>query len=127
MAEMVVAAPAPGSLNNTNSIKGAEGGGCLPSSDKAQAPEGKGVNRFFCDVHRRAKNGEGYRVTFTTDGVTFRHVDSLEDIPAKSGDKIYIDILPLNHTDDAIELLRRGVELYCLRRLTLIEKRRGEL
>jgi hypothetical protein len=54
-------------------------------------------------------------------------VDSLEDIPAKSGDKIYIDILPLNHTDDAIELLRRGVELYCLRRLTLIEKRRGEL
>ena len=127
MTEMVVVAPAPGSLNNTNSIKGAEGGGCLPSSDKAQAPEGKGVNRFFCDVHRRAKNGEGYRVTFTTDGVTFRHVDSLEDIPAKSGDKIYIDILPLNHTDDAIELLRRGVELYCLRRLTLIEKRRGEL
>jgi hypothetical protein len=54
-------------------------------------------------------------------------VDSLEDIPAKSGDKIYIDILPLNHTDDAIGLLRRGVELYCLRRLTLVEKKRGEL
>jgi len=46
MAEMVVAAPAPGSLNNTNSIKGAEGGGCLPSPDKAQAPEGKGLIDF---------------------------------------------------------------------------------
>jgi hypothetical protein len=128
MAEMVVAAPAPGSLNTAGLAKGAgDGFGCLPSSDKAQAPEGEGVRRFFCDVHKKAKNGEGYRITFTTDGVTFRHVDRFEDIPAKSGDKLYIDILPLQHTDGAIELLRCGVELYCLRRLTLIEKRRGEL
>jgi hypothetical protein len=128
MAEMVVAAPAPGSLNNTNSIKGAgDGVGCLTSPDKAQAPMGKGVRRFFCDVHRKERNSEGYRITFTTDGVTFKHVDSFGDIPAKSGDKIYIDTIPLNHTDGAIGLLRRGVELYCLRRLTLIEKRRGEL
>jgi len=128
MTEIVVAAPAPGSLNNTGLVEGAgDAFGRLSSPDKAQAPVGKGVNRFFCDVHRRAKNGEGYMITFTTDGVTFRHVDSLEDIPAKSGDKIYIDILPLNHTDGAIELLRRGVELYCLRRLTLVGKRRGEL
>jgi hypothetical protein len=128
MAEMVVAAPAPGSMNSTNSIEGAgDGFGCFPSPDKAHAPVGKGVRRFFCDVHRRAKNCEGYRITFTTDGVTFRHVDSFEDIPAKSGDKIYIDTLPLQHTDGAIGLLRRGVELYCLRRLTLVEKRREEL
>jgi exoribonuclease R len=128
MAEIVVAAPAPGSLNTAGLAKGAgDGFGCLPSSDKAQAPMRKGVNRFFCDVHRKAKNGEGYRITFTTDGVTFKHVDSFGDIPAKSGDKIYIDTLPLQHTDGAIELLRRGVELYCLRRLTLVEKRRGEL
>jgi hypothetical protein len=126
MAEEVVAAPAPGSINNTNSIKGAEGGGCLPSSDKAHAPEGKGV-RYFCDVHRKAKNGEGYRITFTTDGVTFKHVDSFTDMPAREGDKIYIDTLPLQHTDGAIELLRRGVELYCLRRLTLVGKKREEL
>jgi len=126
MAGEVVAAPAPGSLNNTNSIKGAEGGGC-PSPDKAHAPVGEGVNRFFCDVHRRARNGEGYRITFSVDGITFKHVDGFGDIPAKSGDKIYIDTLPLQHTDDAIGLLRRGVELYCLRRLTLVEKKRGEL
>ena len=128
MTEMVVAAPAPGSLNNTGLVEGAgDGFGCLTSPDKAQAHEGKEVNRFFCDVHRRARNGEGYRITFTTDGVTFRHVDSFTDIPAKEGDKIYIDTIPLNHTDDAIRLLKRGVELYCLRRLTLIEKKREEL
>jgi hypothetical protein len=88
---------------------------------------GEGVNRFFCDVHRRARNGEGYRITFTADGVTFKHVDGFGDIPAKSGDKMYIDTIPLVHTDDAIGLLRRGVDIYCLRRLTLIEKKREEL
>jgi len=128
MAEMVVAAPAPGSMNSTNSIEGAgDGFGCLPSPDKAQAPVGEGVNRFFCDVHRRARNGEGYRITFTTDGVTFRHADSFAEIPVKAGDKVFVDVIPLNHTDDAIGLLRRGVELYSLRRLTLVEKKRGEL
>jgi len=126
MAGNVVAAPAPGSLNNTNSIKGAEGGGC-PSPDKAHAPEGKGVNRFFCDVHRRAKNGEGYRITFTTDGVTFKHVDGFAEIPVKAGDKVFADVVPLQHTDGVVELLRRGVELYYLRRLTLIKERREEL
>jgi hypothetical protein len=96
--------------------------------DKRTLPvEGKRVRKFFCDVHRRAKNGEGCRITYTTEGVAFKQVDSFTDIPAKEGDKIYIDTLPLNHTDDAIELLRRGVELYCLRRLTLIGKKRGEL
>jgi hypothetical protein len=128
MTEIVVAAPAPGSLKTANLTEGAgDGFWCLPSSDKAQAPVGKGVNRFFCDVHRRARNGEGYRISFSVDGVTFKHVDGFGDIPAKSGDKIYIDTIPLVHTDDAIGLLRRGVELYCLRRLTLIEKKRGEL
>jgi hypothetical protein len=124
----VVAAPAPGSLKTANLTEGAgDGFWCLPSSDKAQAPVGKGVNRFFCDVHRRARNGEGYRISFSVDGITFKHVDGFGDIPAKSGDKIYIDTIPLVHTDDAIGLLRRGVELYCLRRLTLIEKKREEL
>jgi hypothetical protein len=126
MAGNVVAAPAPGSLNNTNSIKGAEGGGC-PSPDKAHAPVGKGVNRFFCDVHRRARNGEGYRITFTIDGVTFKHVDGFAEIPVRAGDKVFADVVPLQHTDGAVELLRCGVELYCLRRLTLIKERREEL
>ena len=126
MAEIVMAAPAPGSLNTAGLAKGAGGFGCLPSSDKAHAPMGKGV-KCFCDVHRKAKNGDGYRITFTTDGVTFRHADSFAEIPVKAGDKVFVDVLPLQHTDDAIGLLRRGVELYCLRRLTLIEKKRGEL
>jgi hypothetical protein len=99
----------------------------LTAGDKSTLPiEGKGV-KYYADIHRTKKNTERYRITFTTDGVSFKHVDSFEDIPAKSGDKIYIDTLPLKHTDGAIELLRRGVELYCLRRLTLVGKKREEL
>jgi hypothetical protein len=128
MAGKVVAAPAPGSLNNTSLVEGAgDGFGCLPSPDKAHAPVGKGVNRFFCDVHRKARNGEGYRITFTTDGVTFKHVDGFAEIPVRAGDKVFVDVVPLQHTDGAVELLRCGVELYCLRRLTLIKERREEL
>jgi hypothetical protein len=127
MAEMVVAAPAPGSLKTANLIEGAgDGFGCLTSPDKAHAPMGKGVRRFFCDVHRKAKNGEGYRITFTTDGVTFRHVDSFTDIPATAGDIVFVDAIPLQHTDGLVELLRRGVEVYYLRRLTLQKRKREE-
>jgi hypothetical protein len=127
--------PAPG-VNQGGLLPGSEGEAApglqgreaLATGDKRTLPvEGNGVTRFICDVHRKAKNGEGYRITFTTDGITFKHVDSFTDIPAREGDKIYIDTIPLNHTDDAVELLRCGVDLYCLRRLTLIEKKRGEL
>jgi hypothetical protein len=128
MARKVVAAPAPGSSETSVLVEGAgDGFGCLPSPDKAQAPVGKGVNRFFCDVHRRARNGEGYRITFTTDGVTFKHVDGFAEIPVRAGDRVFVDVVPLQHTDGAVELLRCGVELYCLRRLTLIKERREEL
>jgi hypothetical protein len=38
-----------------------------------------------------------------------------------------MDTIPPQHTDGAIELLRRGVEVYYLRRLTLLRKMCGEL
>jgi hypothetical protein len=126
MAGEVVAAPAPGSLNTTNLSGGAVDGGC-PSSDKAQAPWGKEVRRFFCDIHPTKKNRERYRITYTTDGVTFRHVDSFAEIPAKAGDMVFVDTIPPQHTDGVIELLRRGVEVYYLRRLTIQKWRRDEL
>jgi len=87
---------------------------------------GKGV-KFFCDVHRTGENGEGFRITFTTDSFVFRHVDGFLEIPAEAGDMVLLDILPLQHTDGMIELLKRGVEVYHLRRLTLIMKKREEL
>jgi hypothetical protein len=105
---------------------GAVDGGC-PSSDKAQAPWGKEVRRFFCDIHPTKKNRERYRITYTTDGVTFRHVDSFAEIPAKAGDKVFVDVIPLQHTDGMIELLRRGVQVYYLRRLTVQKRKRDEL
>jgi len=82
--------------------------------------------KFYADVHRTKRNGEGYRITYSTDGITFKHIDSFSEIPAGPGDKLFMDTLPPKHTDGAIELLRRGVEVYYLRRLTLIEKVRRE-
>ena len=82
--------------------------------------------KFYADVHRTKRNGEGFRITYTTDGTTFKHTDCFSEIPAGPGDKLFMDTLPPQHTDGAIELLRRGVEVYYLRRLTLIEKIRRE-
>jgi hypothetical protein len=82
--------------------------------------------KFYADVHRTKKNSERYRITYTTDGTTFKHVDSFSEIPAKPGDRLFMDTLPPQHTDGAIELLRRGVEVYYLRRLTLLKKMRRE-
>ena len=73
--------------------------------------------KFYADVHRSKRNGEGCRITYTTDGITFKHVDSFSEIPARPGDKLFMDTLPPQHTDGAIELLRKGVEIYYLRRL----------
>jgi hypothetical protein len=82
--------------------------------------------KLYTDVHRSKKNGEGFRITYTTDGTTFRYVDGFNEIPAKPGDQIFVDTIPPSHTDGAIELVRRGVEVYYLRRLTLLKKVRGE-
>ena len=82
---------------------------------------------YYCDVHRTNKNGEGFRITFTTDGVEFRHADGFEEIPAKTGDRVFLGTLPLQHTDSAIGLLKRGVEVYYLRRPTMVARKREEL
>jgi hypothetical protein len=82
--------------------------------------------KFYADVHRTKKNSERFRITYSTDGITFKHIDSFSEIPAGPGDKLFMDTLPPQHTDGAIELMRRGVEVYYLRRITLIEKIRKE-
>jgi hypothetical protein len=83
--------------------------------------------KFYADVHRTKKNSEKFRITYTTDGKAFRHVDGFGEVPAGPGDRLLMDTIPPQHTDGAIELLRRGVEVYYLRRLTLLRKMRGEL
>jgi len=82
--------------------------------------------KFYADVHKTKKNKERCRITYTTDGTVFKHVDSFSEIPAGPGDKLFMDTLPPQHTNGAIELLRRGVEVYYLRRLTLLKKMRRE-
>ena len=83
--------------------------------------------KFYADVHRTKKNNEKFRIIYTTDGTTFKHVDSFSEIPAGPGDKLFMDTIPPQHTDGAIELLRKGVEVNYLRRLTLLKRVRGEL
>jgi hypothetical protein len=78
--------------------------------------------KFYADVQRTKKNSERFRITYSTDGITFKHIDSFSGIPAGPGDRLFMDTLPPQHTEGAIELLRKGVEVNYLRRLTLIEK-----
>ncbi|GBC70919.1 hypothetical protein HRbin02_00692 [Candidatus Calditenuaceae archaeon HR02] len=80
----------------------------------------------YCDVHRK-RDDSGYRITYTMDGEDFRHVNSPTEIPVGPGDQLFVDVIPIIHTDGFIELLRRGVEVYCLRRTTLIEETRRRL
>jgi hypothetical protein len=82
--------------------------------------------KFYADVHRTKKNEERCGITYTTDGTTFRHTNSFSEIPAGPGDRLFMDTLPPQHTDGAIELLRKGVEVNYLRRLTLLKRMRRE-
>jgi hypothetical protein len=78
--------------------------------------------KFYADVQRTKKNSGRYGISYSTDGKAFRHVDSFGEFPAWPGDKLFMDTIPPQHTEGAIELLRKGVEVNYLRRLTLIEK-----
>jgi hypothetical protein len=82
--------------------------------------------KFYADVHRTKKNSERFRITYTVDGTTFKHVDSFGEIPAGPGDRLFMDTIPPQHTEGAIELLRKGVEVNYLRRLTLLKRMRRE-
>jgi hypothetical protein len=64
--------------------------------------------RYYADAHRTRKRGEGCRIAYSTDGITFRHVDGFAEIPARPGDQVFVDTIPLIHTDGVIYLLRRG-------------------
>ncbi len=124
-----MAAPAPGSPEEfrNNLTEGARGDWVPSPATRIGAQGGKEVRKFYADIHRTKKYGDGFRITYTTDGITFRHVDDFTDIPVNAGDKLFVDVLPIQHTDGAIELIRRGVEVYYLRRLTLFRKKREEL
>jgi len=82
---------------------------------------------IYADVHRTRRNGERFLITYTSDGIDFKQADGFEEMPAGPGDRVFVDVLPLQHTEGVIGLLRRGVEIYYLRRLTLIARKREEL
>ena len=81
---------------------------CEAIRDKDTERGRAGILKFYADVHRTKKNKDRSRITYTKDETTFKHVDGFSEIPAGPGDKLFIDTLPVQHTEGAIELLRRG-------------------
>jgi hypothetical protein len=92
----------------------------------------RAVRRFYIDIHRLAnknrknKTEESYHI-YTIDGEMFGKARTLMDITAKEGDELYVDTIPIELTDEFIEMLRRGVRVFYLRRPTLIARKRKEL
>jgi hypothetical protein len=57
------------------------------------------ILKFYADVHRSKRSGDGLRITFSTVGTTFKHIDGFSGIPAGRGDQVFVDTLPVQHTD----------------------------
>jgi hypothetical protein len=105
MAEMVVAAPAPGSLKTANLIEGAgDGFGCLTSPDKAQAPMGRRGGTVFLDFGR----SKIFAITDDSDEVlVFNNLTELVEKlrPAM----IVLDSLPGKLQNMVAELAKTGI------------------
>ncbi|MEM2582330.1 MAG: hypothetical protein QXD09_05965, partial [Candidatus Caldarchaeum sp.] len=83
--------------------------------------------RFFADIHRLANKKRGRKTeenfhTYSTDGENFSRVRRITDIPAEADDELYVDTVPVELTDEFIDLLQRGVRVFYLRRLTLFKE-----
>ena len=72
----------------------------------------------MANKNRKRKNDENHHI-YTVDGENFNKATKITDIPAEHGDELYVDTVPVELTDEFIEVLRRGVRVFYLRRLTL--------
>ncbi|MEM2652178.1 MAG: hypothetical protein QXU87_08900, partial [Candidatus Caldarchaeum sp.] len=75
---------------------------------------------------RGRKTEENFH-TYSTDGENFSRVRRITDIPAEHADELYVDVIPVELTDGFVELLRRGVRVFYLRRMTVMAEKREEL
>ncbi|MEM2238647.1 MAG: hypothetical protein QXR26_07010 [Candidatus Caldarchaeum sp.] len=74
----------------------------------------------MANKNRKRKNDENHHI-YTVDGENFNKATKITDIPAEHGDELYVDTVPVELTDGFIEVLRRGVRVFYLRRLTLFK------
>ncbi|MEM1947527.1 MAG: hypothetical protein QW240_02150 [Candidatus Caldarchaeum sp.] len=58
---------------------------------------------------------------YSVDGENFYKVTRITKIPAQAGDELYVDVIPIELTDEFVDMLRRGVKIFYLRRLTLFK------
>ncbi|MEM2582494.1 MAG: hypothetical protein QXD09_06820, partial [Candidatus Caldarchaeum sp.] len=103
-----------------------------PIRKQVYEPPGRVGRRFYADVHRLAnknrkrKNDEQHHV-YSNDGEGFYRVSRVSEIPAEQGDELYVDTIPVELTDEFIEVLRRGVKVLYLRRMSVMAEKREEL
>jgi hypothetical protein len=120
MAEIVVAAPAPGSLNTANLTEGAgDGVRCLPSPDKAQTPTGRRGRTVFLDFGR----SKIFAITDDSDEVlVFNNLRGLVEKlrPAV----IVLDSLPGKQQSAAAELVKTGIIFLRLKDLKKLSEER---
>lgn len=86
--------------------------------------------RFYVDVHRlagrnRSGNIEKFHV-YSADGIDFGKARRITEVPVRAGDELFVDVIPVELTDDFLELLRRGVKVFRLTRLDLLPQRRED-
>ncbi|MEM0482769.1 MAG: hypothetical protein QXM16_07800 [Nitrososphaerota archaeon] len=91
----------------------------------------RAVRRFYVDIHRlanknkKSKTNESFH-TYTVDGVCFSKARTITEIPAGEGDELYVDTIPIELTDEFIDVLRRDVKIFYLRRIGILARRRKD-
>lgn len=99
----------------------------MVAGDERMTETPKEVRRFYADIHRLAnknrsrKNEENYHM-YSVDGESFSKAGRITEIPVEAGDELFVDTVPVELTDEFVDILRRGVKVYYLRRLTLFKK-----
>jgi hypothetical protein len=85
------------------------------------------IDEDLCGYQERGNKSDEVFHRYTADGVKFRKTTKISDIPVNAGDELYVDVIPVELTDGFLEVLRRGVKVFYLRRLALISIKREEL
>ncbi len=84
---------------------------------------GMAVRRFYVDVHSRVD----WKPHTVFDCERFKMVWRLSEIDAKDGDEVYVDSLPAEAYRDVIDLMKRGVRVFRLKRLDILPKLRAQI
>ncbi|MEM4407173.1 MAG: hypothetical protein QXI19_00360 [Candidatus Caldarchaeum sp.] len=114
-------------MNNDSTMAGSGGKKTESIRKESYKPLGRVGRRFYADIHRLANKNRGGKTEenhhiYSVDGENFSKAAKITDVPAGAGDELFVDTIPVELTDGFIELLRRGVRVFYVRRLTLFKE-----